>query len=111
MRHGAKSQPSSKQSKGTPMQKSANARKHVGWFAVAVLVQCAGTTSAPGVEDSIRPTAIITYPAPNHTVINSALNVRGKAKDNVRVAFVYYQLNGTGWNKATTTNGWSNWAA
>ena len=42
---------------------------------------------------------------------DAALTVTGKASDNVGVTQVFYQLNGTGWNPAATTNGWTNWTA
>ena len=33
----------------------------------------------------------------------------GKAADNSAVTNVYYQLNDSGWETATTTNAWTNW--
>ena len=40
---------------------------------------------------------------------NSTVIATGKAADNSAVTNVYYQLNGSGWQTAVTTNAWRNW--
>lgn len=59
--------------------------------------------------DVLRPLDIITFPRPNRTVTNSTIIATGKAIDNSAVTNVYYQLNGSGWETAITTNAWLNW--
>jgi glucose/arabinose dehydrogenase len=61
--------------------------------------------------DAAKPVTIVTFPAANKTVTNALLNVTGKASDNVGVTSVEYQLNGTGWYPASSTNNWTNWLA
>ncbi|PYI84702.1 MAG: hypothetical protein DME26_12820, partial [Verrucomicrobia bacterium] len=61
--------------------------------------------------DVMRPVNIISYPAVNQRVTNAAIALAGKAKDNVGVTGVWYQIDGAGWNLASTTNGWTNWTA
>ena len=58
-----------------------------------------------------RPVCSITYPLPNRLLTNNMVAMLGKAGDNAGVTAVYYQLNGGGWNIATTTNYWTNWTA
>ena len=58
-----------------------------------------------------RPVCSITYPLPNRLLTNNTVTMFGKATDNAGVTAVYYQLNGGGWNSATTTNYWTNWIA
>ncbi|MGA2864067.1 MAG: Ig-like domain-containing protein [Verrucomicrobiota bacterium] len=80
-------------------------------FAALLLVQTPNESLAAAKPDVKRPTAVITYPAVNHSVTNATITVTGKAKDNVAVTNVSYQVNGTGWNPAATTNAWTNWTA
>lgn len=40
-----------------------------------------------------------------------AITASGTATDNVGVAHVYYQINGGGWQPATTANAFANWSA
>jgi alpha-tubulin suppressor-like RCC1 family protein len=63
------------------------------------------------IPDSIKPTSQITAPTPNLSVSNASYTVTGTAADNVFLAGVKYQLNGAGWNPASTSNGWTNWTA
>jgi uncharacterized repeat protein (TIGR02543 family) len=53
----------------------------------------------------------ITAPLPNQRWSNAVFNVTGIITNSVNVSNVMYQLNGSGWNTATTTNNWSNWVA
>jgi len=61
--------------------------------------------------DITPPVLVILSPNVHQNVSNTAFTVTGKASDNVGVTNVSYQLNGTGWNPATTTNRWTNWTA
>ena len=61
--------------------------------------------------DVQRPVLVILSPKANQNVSTAALTVSGKAGDNVGVVSVFYQLNGAGWNLATTANNWTNWTA
>jgi len=60
--------------------------------------------------DVEKPTLSITTPLSRQRWSNSVFNVTGKAKDNVGVASVWYQLNTGAWaNNVNTTNGFTNW--
>jgi uncharacterized repeat protein (TIGR02543 family) len=60
--------------------------------------------------DVEKPTLSIAEPLARQRWSNSVFNVTGKAKDNVGVASVWYQLNTEGWaSNVNTTNGWTNW--
>jgi hypothetical protein len=59
--------------------------------------------------DVSRPIDIITFPRANRTVTTNPLIATGKAADNSAVTNVYYQLNDSGWETATTTNAWLHW--
>ena len=61
--------------------------------------------------DVQEPTNSIILPAPGQRSSNSLFQVAGKASDNVAVAAVYYQLNGSNWVQPNTTNSWTNWSA
>jgi hypothetical protein len=61
--------------------------------------------------DVQKPTNSIISPAPGQRWSNSLFQVTGKAVDNVAVAAVFYQLNGSNWVQASTTNSWTNWYA
>jgi hypothetical protein len=61
--------------------------------------------------DVQKPTNSIVSPAPGQRWSNSLFQVTGKAADNVGVAAVFYQLNGSNWVQANTTNYWTNWSA
>ena len=61
--------------------------------------------------DTNRPTVVITAPTANQRWSNEVFTVKGTASDNAALASVQYQLNGAGWNPATTANNWSNWTA
>lgn len=60
--------------------------------------------------DTTSPTVSITSPTVGQRWSNSVFTVTGQANDNVKVAAVYYQILGQGWNLATTANGWSTWS-
>ena len=60
--------------------------------------------------DFTPPTNQITAPTPGLLVSNGLYTVTGKARDDVAVSNVLYQLNNGGWNPATTTNQWTNWS-
>ncbi|MEI7728714.1 MAG: kelch repeat-containing protein [Verrucomicrobiota bacterium] len=57
------------------------------------------------------PTNTIVLPLPGQRWPNSVITVMGTARDNVQLSNVWYQINGSGWNQATTTDNWSNWSA
>ena len=59
--------------------------------------------------DVSRPVNIIRFPRANGTVTNTTIVATGKAADNSAVTNVYYQLNDSGWETASTTNAWTNW--
>jgi hypothetical protein len=63
--------------------------------------------------DVEKPTLSITAPGAGQRWSYSVFNVTGKAKDNVGVASVWYELDTDGWieltNNVNTTNGWTNW--
>jgi hypothetical protein len=59
--------------------------------------------------DVTPPTDVITYPAVGQKLTNDILVAKGGAKDNVGVAEVYFQLNGSAWNEAGSTNDYTNW--
>jgi len=60
--------------------------------------------------DVLRPINIVMFPRANRRVANTtALIANGKAADNSAVTNVFYQLNDSGWESATTTNAWLNW--
>ena len=61
--------------------------------------------------DNKPPTVSITSPTAGQRCSNSVFTVTGKAADNVSVAAVYYQVNGQGWNMATTSDNWADWSA
>jgi hypothetical protein len=81
----------------------------------AVAINGAQMTTTNGIyvviPDAIKPTNQITLPTPGLLISNVNYTVAGTATDNVHVAYVMYQLNGTGWNPALTTSGWTNWSA
>ena len=89
-----------------------------GWTNPAsqiVAINANQLTSANGnyvlIPDSTKPTNQITAPTAGLSVSNASYTITGKAGDNVYVAGVWYQLNGAGWNLASTGNGWTNWTA
>lgn len=61
--------------------------------------------------DKSRPRLAILFPRANRRVEGETLTALGKARDDVGVVAVHYQLNGAGWELATTTNNWTNWTA
>jgi len=66
------------------------------------------TLQASFVETS-RPTLTITAPTSGQHMTNALATVVGTAKDNWKVAGIWYQLNNGAWNATATTNGWTNW--
>lgn len=76
---------------------------------LAILLGLSAIPSALAL-DTIRPTLSITNPVANLRVSNDVFTVKGKAADNVAVSNVFYSLNGSDWDVATTANGWTNWS-
>ena len=60
--------------------------------------------------DTTPPTITIVSPTGGQRWSNSVFTVTGTASDDIQVSAVYYQIFGQGWNLATTSNGWTNWA-
>ncbi len=58
-----------------------------------------------------KPALTITAPTAGQLWSNAVFNVTGTVADSVSVSNVLYQLNGSGWNPATTANKWTNWTA
>jgi hypothetical protein len=57
------------------------------------------------------PTIRITAPVANERVSTAAFTIQGTASDNAAVVAVYYNLNGTGWQPASSTTGFKTWFA
>jgi hypothetical protein len=57
------------------------------------------------------PTCQVTMPTSGLQVSNASLTITGTASGGAGVASVWYQLDGTGWNLANTTDNWTNWSA
>ena len=62
---------------------------------------------------TVRPVLAITKPHQNARLSDSAATIIGKTKAKVETAItnVTYQLNGSDWTAASTTNNWTNWIA
>src|SRR5205823_1456113 len=80
-------------------------------ISLLAFVMASNLTFTANFVDVMRPVNIISYPAVNQRVTNAAIALAGKAKDNVGVTGVWYQIDGADWNLAITTNGWTNWTA
>lgn len=63
------------------------------------------------IPDTNPPTINITSPTSGQRWSNAVFSVTGTANDNVQVSNVWCQINGLGWNFASTSNNWSNWIA
>jgi hypothetical protein len=61
--------------------------------------------------DVQRPVNALLFPKSKQVVNSSTVDLVGKARDNWGVQIAWYQMNGTGWYPATTTNHWTNWVA
>lgn len=61
--------------------------------------------------DTVNPTNTITSPTSGQRWSNAVFTATGTSADNVQVSNVWYRVNGSGWNPATTGNNWSNWTA
>ena len=72
-------------------------------------VMAVGSAFTANFADEEKPTLSMTAPTGSKALTSDAVIVAGRAKDNVAVANVFCQLNGTGWFPASTGNGWSNW--
>src|ERR1019366_42285 len=59
----------------------------------------------------IKPTLTITSPKSGQSASNSVFTATGTAKDNVKVAAVFYQLNNNGWAAAVSANNFATWSA
>jgi hypothetical protein len=57
------------------------------------------------------PTNSITSPTSGQRWSNAVFTVTGTARDNAAVSSVRYQLNGSGWNLASSANNWTKWGA
>src|SRR5208282_5615431 len=64
------------------------------------------TTNA---ADTTKPTVTVTAPTAGQLWSNLLFTARGTAKDNKKVAAVFYRLSNNSWAAATTTNVWTNW--
>jgi hypothetical protein len=62
-------------------------------------------------KDIKPPTVTIYVPGNNKAIANAGFAIQGTATDNVGVAAVYYNLNGSGWVPTGSTNGFSSWYA
>ncbi len=72
-------------------------------------VMAAGETITASFVDKQKPTLTIKAPPSSTALTNPTVVVTGTAKDNDAVANVFCNLNGEGWQAASTGNGWSNW--
>jgi hypothetical protein len=61
--------------------------------------------------DVARPINRIIAPTSGQHMTNALATVVGTARDNWKVAGVWYQLNNGAWNATSTTNVWTNWTA
>ena len=59
----------------------------------------------------VKPTLTVVAPVSGKRMSNAVFTATGIAKDNVRVADVFYQLNGNGWVAAALSNNFTNWTA
>jgi hypothetical protein len=72
-------------------------------------------TNSPGLSftatfvDKQKPTLKLNPVPDNNALATNTFFIGGTAKDNDTVADVFCQVNGTGWQEASTVNGWSNW--
>ena len=73
-----------------------------------VINNLSGIFSAP---DTTKPTFSIISPTSGLQTTNANFTLTGKAADNVALAGVYYQLNGSSWTAAGSVNNWTNWTA
>jgi hypothetical protein len=97
---------------------SGSSSVYLGFSTAASGAYAAKQTSTTGFQvatfallDTTPPTVIISSPAAGQRWSNSVFTVSGTASDNVGVAAVYYQVNGQGWNLATTANNWATWSS
>jgi hypothetical protein len=79
--------------------------------AVLTFVMQSNLTLQANFVDATRPTLVIAAPGSGQRWSNSVFTVTGTAGDNVQVSNVWYQVNGSGWNLAGSSNGWGNWWA
>jgi hypothetical protein len=59
--------------------------------------------------DVMKPTNTIIAPAAGQHMTNALATIVGTAKDNWKVAGVWYSLNSNAWNLVNTTNSYTNW--
>jgi hypothetical protein len=62
-------------------------------------------------KDIAKPTLTITAPSAGEKFGQAGFAIEGTAKDNVAVAAVYFDLNGAGWQLASTVNNFAFWYA
>jgi uncharacterized repeat protein (TIGR03803 family) len=88
-----------------------------GNYAVVVANASGSVTSSVAVLTVVdpfgteKPVVTIVNPAQGAIIRNTTLNVTGKATGTVAVAQVFYQINSSGWQLASTSNSWTNWSA
>src|SRR5262249_4916418 len=75
-----------------------------------VIVSCSGSSltssNALLLIDQSKPTLTFTLPKAASRLTNAVVTVSGKAADDIQVANVFYQFNGSAW---APVNGTSNW--
>jgi uncharacterized repeat protein (TIGR02543 family) len=74
-------------------------------------VMAPGLTFTANFADEKKPTLTVAKPPDSKKLTSDTIIVTGTARDNAAVANVFYSLNGTGWQQAMTSNGYSNWWA
>jgi hypothetical protein len=74
-------------------------------------VMASNLTFTANFLDVARPVSAILSPKASQKLNQGTFTIAGKARDNVGVTGVFWQLNGQGWNPASTTNQWTNWTA
>jgi BspA type Leucine rich repeat region (6 copies)/Divergent InlB B-repeat domain len=60
--------------------------------------------------DTELPTVSVTAPLANQNISTALYTIRGKTTHSTAVAAVYYNLNQTGWQPASTTDGFVTWS-
>ncbi len=73
-------------------------------------IMTTGLTFTANFVDIARPSLSIISPTPGQRWSNETLTVTGKARDNDRVAHVYYSLNNSDWIAVSTQNNWADWS-
>jgi len=82
---------------------------NIGSYSV-IITSSSGSITSSIANLNIVP-IIVTSPISGQNWSNDLFTVTGVCSDNLQVAFVYYQINGQGWNLASNSNNWANWSA